>query len=139
MSDSSYKTLLKSKQQASPFEELVEGVSDALENDYQPYKVGLNGKAESMIEINMKGSKSLLIYYFDIKKIIFEGEGLISIIHPLEIITIEGDNLQLLRKYFRDNRVQIINEFDPAKYDQVTKGDAPFIHEITITDRQNAE
>ena len=134
MSNNSYKEILKTKQQQSSYTELVDGVNEALENGYTAYKVGRNGKPETMLEINLKNNQSQLLYYFDIKNIIFEGEGLISIVRNSEIITIKGENLTPLKQYFRDNRVQVINEFNPAIHKQVTKtNNEPFIEEITIT------
>lgn len=135
----SYKEIINSRKQQSAFDELTNSVEEAVENGYVAYKTGRNSKPEVMLEINLKGGKSFLFYYFEIKTILFDGDGSISIIRPHEIIHISGANLYGLKDYFRDNRIQVLHQFDPAKHQSVVKSDQPFIEEIEVSGVGDAE
>ena len=99
---------------------------------YQAFKRGREIKSETMLEINASGDTSFLIYYFDIRKIEFEGNRLISIITSQDIITIEGKNLSTVKNLFRENRIISVNEFDPMKYVSAGEEGEAFIEAIEV-------
>jgi len=133
MSDTGYKEIIKRKSQKSTLDSLIDGVDDVLENTYKAFKVGLNGKMELMLAFNFKDKSSEAFYYFNIDGFKFE-ENNISIIKTQQIFTLKGKNLDSMKQYFIDNRIQHLYEFDPAIFGDKPENNEPLIEEIIITD-----
>lgn len=126
------KTIFDSHKPQTEFEKLANSSTETSDDQYKAFEIARNKQTELMLEINFRNKTTKQIYYFNIYEISFKDDSLISIVRSQEIIQIEGTKLNLLKDYFRNNRIQKIFEFNPEIHSNYPADNEPVIENIII-------
>jgi hypothetical protein len=87
----------------------------------------------SRLEIVPVGNPTRFMTYNNLLEIIWEHEfaGHIQLIYTFAIVTIKGDNLELVARAIADGACRAIRQYDPKQHDKPPP-DAPIIRSIEV-------